>query len=131
MIGVDANVLLRFLTGNDDAQARSARAFFAGLSPDRPAFVSAVALAETFWVLRRSGRFSSGELRDVLAGMLNAGEFVVDGAEAIEPIVADAASPLLLADLLVAFTSKRAGCSHSVTFDKSAAKSVPGMELLA
>jgi predicted nucleic-acid-binding protein len=36
-----------------------------------------------------------------------------------------------LADYLIAWAGKRAGCTHTVTFDQLAAKAVSSMELLS
>ena len=36
-----------------------------------------------------------------------------------------------VADYLIAWSAETVGCAHTVTFDRRAAKLVPGMELLA
>jgi predicted nucleic acid-binding protein len=54
VIGVDTNVLVRFLTADDPDQHTRALGFFEQRSSADPAFLSAVTIAETIWVLRKS-----------------------------------------------------------------------------
>jgi predicted nucleic-acid-binding protein len=131
MIGIDSNVLLRLLTADDPQQHQAALAFFNQRSSASPAFVSAVTLAETVWVLRRSYRFTQEEIRSSLSRVLDSDDFVVEARESVEFIRQEGANPIHLGDYLVAYLCKKAGCKRTVTFDRRAAKSVPGMELLA
>jgi predicted nucleic-acid-binding protein len=131
MIGIDTNVLLRLLTADDAQQHETALAFFKERSSASPAFVSAVTLAETVWVLHRSYRFSQEEIRSSLSQVLDSDDFVVEARESVEFIRQEGANPIHLGDYLVAHLCKKAGCERTVTFDRRAAKSVSGMELLA
>jgi predicted nucleic-acid-binding protein len=131
MIGIDTNVLLRLLTADDARQHEAALGFFKERSSASPAFVSAVTLAETVWVLRRSYRFTPEEIRSGLSQVLDSDDFVVEARESVEFIRQEGANPIHLGDYLVAHLCKKAGCAHIVTFDRRAANSVPGMELLA
>jgi predicted nucleic-acid-binding protein len=131
MIGIDTNVLLRLLTADDARQHQAALAFFRERSPSSPAFVSAVTLAEMVWVLRRSYRFSIEEICSSLSKILDSDDFVVEARESVEFIRQDGANPTRLGDYLVAHLCRKAGCERTVTFDRQAANSVPGMELLS
>jgi predicted nucleic-acid-binding protein len=131
MIGVDTNVLLRLLTADDARQHRVAVEFFKERSPSSPAFISAVTLAEMVWVLRTSYRLSKDEITNCLRQVLDSDDFVVEARESLEFVSKDGANPAQLGDYLVAHLCKKAGCVRIVTFDRRAAKSVPGMELLA
>lgn len=130
MIGVDTNVLVRLFTADDAEQHQKALDFFRERSVDSPAFVSAVTIAETIWVLRLTYQFTYDEILGVLLTLLETDDFVLDGGEALRA-ARDSEKPALLTDFLVAYLGKQAGCSHSVTFDQKAAKAVPAMELLA
>lgn len=130
MIGVDANVLLRLLTRDDEKQYEIVRAFFDERSPDSPAFVSAVALAETAWVLKSSYKIPLDEIVESLALLMESDDFVVEGGEAFRTLRESGGKAEQLTDFLVAQMSARAGCQHTVTFDRSAAALVPSMELL-
>ncbi len=130
MIGVDTNVLVRLLTADDAVQHAAAMRFFQNRSGADPAFVSAVTLAETIWVLRFRYRLTHADILDAVSGILDSDDFIVEGRELLV-VARDAGKSALLTDFLVAHLGRRAGCSGTVTFDRRAAKLVPGMELLA
>lgn len=53
MIGLDTNVLVRYFAQDDEIQSKKATALMESLSPERPGYVSQVALIEVVWVLGR------------------------------------------------------------------------------
>lgn len=131
MIAVDTNVLARlFVTDNQQQHAAAVR-FFSARSSRDPAFVSLVVQAELVWLLAQTMRFPYERVRDVLAAMLSSADFVIEQRELLEnalPLLS--ANKLDLADFLIAGMAKKAGCPMTMTFDKPAARNVPGMELL-
>jgi predicted nucleic-acid-binding protein len=130
MIGIDTNVLLRLLTADDADQHQAAVDFFKQRSSESPAFVSAVTLAETVWVLNKSYQFSQEEIRSVLSQILDSDDFVVEARESLEFLRQEGANPMNLGDYLIAHLCVKAGCTRVATFDRRAAKAVAGMELL-
>lgn len=131
MIGVDTNVLVRFLVEDDPKQNALARDFFSKRSPEDPAFVSAIVLAETVWVLRRRVKLPSATVSDLIQNLLAADRLVVEFTEELDALLSQETPGTDIADYLIAWSSKRAGCHQTVTFDKTAAQAIPGMELLA
>lgn len=131
MIGVDANVLVRLLTGDDPVQAKIVKRFFDSRNSMDPAFVSAVTLAETVWVLRRIHRLELPVIANAIAMMLSSDDFVVEGAENLRAIADGEVTPEMVADFLVAWAGSRAGCTATVTFDRTAAARIPSVELLS
>ncbi len=131
MIGIDTNVLVRFLAGDDAGQADALRRFFSERNPADPAFVSKVVLLEALWVLRRRFGYSRSAVLDALRQVLATAEFKFEHGEQLEEILA-AGDPSSsdIADHLIAWSANANGCSRTVTFDKRAASRVPGMELL-
>ena len=130
MIGVDTNVLLRFLTADDASQHASTLDFFRRRTPADPAFIGAVTLAEMIWVLRTAYSYSEEDIRKSVEMLCNSDDFVVEGREVLRAGSGEIVPSIQIADFLVAYLAQRAGCSHTVTFDQQAARSVPGMELL-
>jgi predicted nucleic-acid-binding protein len=130
MIGIDTNVLLRLLTADDAAQHQAAVKFFKQRSSESPAFVSAVTLAETVWVLNKSYQFTHEEIRSALSQILDSDDFVVEARESLEFLRQEGANPMHLGDFLIAHLCTKAGCDRVVTFDRRAAKVVRYMELL-
>ena len=88
MIGVDTNILVRYLVEDDAVQTETAADFLERrCSPDRPAFVNRVVVAETVWVLERVFRYSRHLIADNLSELLRTAsirvEDVDDVAEAL------------------------------------------------
>lgn len=132
MIAIDSNILLRFVVRDDDNQYRKAAAFLTGRTGESSVFVSAVVLMETVWVLRRHYRYSKAQVESLVSELLQAVELSFEQEEYLS-ILLSTGSGLKgdIADYLVALSADRAGCAKTVTFDRRAAKAVPGMELLA
>ncbi len=132
MIGVDTNVLLRFLVDDDPEQNRHARAFLSERGADNPAFLSAVMLAETVWVLNRSLGYSMADISKIVRDLLASDGLIIEHAHELGLVLGRGNIPSTdLADYLIAWSGGLAGCTHTVTFDRKAAKAIPSMELLA
>lgn len=131
MIGLDTNIIVRFLAQDDKVQAPIATRFMERLKPDRPGYVTSVVLAEVTWVLARAYKASRDEIAQTVEGLLRAAELVVENAEPAYRALARyrASVHADYADALIAETAALAGASETVTFDKSAA-SEAGMRLL-
>ena len=134
MIGLDTNVLVRYLAQDDAKQAAAAtRLIDQELSAAQPGFISLVVLVELCWVLKRLYAATEGELVSTVADFLGAAQFHVEQREVVQ-----AATQLMLSlkkvkvgftDLLVVEIAKNQGCSQTVSFDKNAVRSA-GMTLL-
>ncbi|MDR0285356.1 MAG: type II toxin-antitoxin system VapC family toxin [Propionibacteriaceae bacterium] len=132
MIGLETNVLVRALTGDDDVQSPVARRFLESLTPDEPGFVSLVALVETLWVLRQHEpyRYTREQVYQVVDGLLRATTVVVEMADVVRSALAVARrTGREVPDALVASAGGHAGCDRTVTFDRRAT-AIPGMTLL-
>lgn len=131
MIGIDTNVLVRFLVDDQPVQNRAARQFLSERTADSPAYVSAVVLAETVWVLNTRLKYPMPVIIEVLQNLLAAESLIIEYSEELDALFSQAATCGDLPDYLIAWSAQRAGCMHTVTFDKAAARRIPGMELLA
>lgn len=130
MIGVDTNVLVRLFITEEPQSARSA-AFFAERSPDDPGYVPLVVMAESAWVLRRKYKQGTEEISRVVRAILDSDDFVVEDRGVVEWALANYTHARIdFSDLLIARASELAGAKSIATFDRDAAKRVPGMELL-
>ncbi|MFB9952832.1 PIN domain-containing protein [Rhizobium puerariae] len=131
VIGIDANVLVRFLVDDDPEQNAAARRFLSGRTADDPAFVSALVIAETAWVLNRRLKYPMPVVSDLLLDLISADGLVVEYTEELDALLSVAQPKADFADYLIFWSARRAGCRSVVTFDETAAKAIPGMELLA
>jgi predicted nucleic-acid-binding protein len=130
VIGVDTNVLIRYLVRDDPLQFERARDFIKGrLSRAEPGFISNVVLLEAVWVLRRFYRVRGADLAEVLEQLIAADTILVENAQEVAEAVALAKLGHDVADALISALARKAGCSHTVTFDKKALR-LPGFAAL-
>lgn len=130
MIGLDTNVLVRYLTQDEPIQAAKAGAILEGLTERNSGFVSIVVLAETAWVLERTYQYSDAAIATALTGLLGATALVVqEEAAVIVALRAAKDGNGTFADALIGALSSSAGCERTVTFDKRALR-LPGFELI-
>ena len=131
MIGIDTNVLVRYVTQDDSVQAPIARRFIEKtISAERPGHVSLVTLAEFVWVLRTRYNASRDEIVTAVEELLADPRLIVQDENAVWRAVDDYDFDSVdFADALIAAVNREHGCSHTVTFDKAAAK-IEGLALL-
>jgi len=129
MIGIDTNVLVRYLAQDDPVQsARATELIEHDLTPSNPGFFSTVAMVETIWVLTRSYRLEDQEIAAVIERMLQADALVVDNEqEVFAAMIVLKEGRGSFADALIAALGAAAGCSHTLTFDRKAFR-IPGFE---
>ena len=132
MIGLDTNVVVRYLTQDDAKQAAIAsRLFEQVLSADQPGFVSHITLCEIAWVLAGCYDADKARIRVVIEGLLGSKQIIVEEADLVWKALKAWEKPSAdFSDALVGQALTARGCRRIVTFDKSAAR-LPGFELLA
>jgi len=129
MIGLDTNVVIRFLTHDDPPQTAAALRLMNTLSAESPGFVSLVVVAEIVWVLKISYAYTKKEIEQVLDGLLHSKELVIERAEIVfQALRKFSDSRTDVADCLIERCGHAAGCEHTFTFDRNAAGA--GMRLL-
>jgi predicted nucleic-acid-binding protein len=130
MIGIDTNVLVRFLTQDEPSQAAAANELFDGFSEESPGYVSIVALLETVWVLRRAYKAEMRAVLEFVLMLVNVDGIVVEQPDLVRRACQLGGEGLDFADAIVALSGREKGCLETVTFDRKAAR-IPGMRLLA
>lgn len=113
-IAVDTNVLVRYVTWDDAAQAKAAAAAIEGADV---VAVSTIVLCELAWVLKRAYRYRAEEIADTIQRIIESRNVEVDRASA------EAGVRMLrrggdFADGVIQSDATRARCRHVVTFDK-------------
>jgi predicted nucleic-acid-binding protein len=131
MIGIDTNVLIRFLLKDDAKQsARALRFMRDEISAAAPGYVSLVTLLETVWVLDSLYDFTAEQQMAVVNDLLSVDTLeIAERASVSRAIITSRDQRADFQDCLVAALGESAGCSHTVTFDSRAAKR-SGMTLL-
>lgn len=132
MIGVDTNVLARLFVNDVKTQHEAALRFFSQRSEDDPAYVSLIVVVEFVWLLRKMYDYSMDSVRLALTSLLDSPDILVEDRDLVAEAVAQSSRPKVdLVDVLIAGSATRHGCSTTVTFDRNAAKHIPGMDPLA
>lgn len=83
MIGLDTNVLVRYLAQDEPKQAALATQLVESLTTDEPGFVSHVVLAETLWVLESCYAADPARVQQVVDALLRTSGIIVDRAESV------------------------------------------------
>jgi predicted nucleic-acid-binding protein len=131
MIGLDTNVVVRFLTHDDPRQTAAAQKILNSLSLESPGFLSLTVIAEIVWVLTISYGFTKKEIEVALEGLLRSKELIIERTEIVSQALGKFRDgPAGFADCLIERCGHAAGCEHTLTFDKKAAAGA-GMRLLA
>ena len=130
MIGLDTNVLVRYVVQDDPKQSLQATRLIESLTTDVPGYVSVISVVELVWVLTGCYTSSKNEICEVLETLLRTKEIVVAHADtvwkALRVFKEDKAD---FADCLIERSANEAGCSHTATFDRDAVKHC-GMRLI-
>jgi predicted nucleic-acid-binding protein len=130
VIGLDTNVLVRYVMQDDPKQSPKATQLIDSLTSEQPGFVPVVAVVELVWVLSSSYGLNRGQLAEVLDLLLRSKEIVVDRAELVLQAQRRFASGGAdFADCLIERLAHAQGCQTTMTFDAAAAKAA-GMTLV-
>lgn len=127
MIGLDTNVLVRFIAQDDAVQSREATELIEDrLTLENPGYVNLIAMAETVWVLERIYDLSNLSLAAAIERVLQIEVLVVENEqEVFAAMIALKTGKGSFADSLIGALGKKVGCSSTVTFDKRALR-LPG-----
>lgn len=130
MIGLDTNVLVRYIAQDDLKQSLRAARLVESLSAEAPGFVSLVVVVELVWVLTGCYASTREEIGEVLETLLRTRELVVEHTDVVWKAVRRfKESKADFADCLIERAAHEAGCECTATFDRAAARHC-GMKLL-
>ena len=122
MIGLDTNVLVRYLVQDDPTQTRQANALIDRAAAQESAmYINHVVLCELAWVLGRGYGYARPILAEVIEKILLGRHFEVDRKDLVWTALANfKASRADFADCLIGVINDLAGCETTLTFDRIA-----------
>lgn len=127
MLGIDTNVLVRFLVADDEAQFEKAcKLIKREVATGRYVFVNKLVLLETEWVLRSRYKLPKNTIIEAISGLLDSTDVRFEDESTIEMalfIWKDTTADF--ADCLIGVINRRLGCQATATFDVKACK-LPG-----
>ena len=123
MIGLDTNVLVRYLVEDDDPQKRAADHFVEeALNRGESLFVNEIVLCEVVWVLSRAYGFTRREVAETLEMILYARQFEIEAKDMmLQGLREYRRGKADFADCVIDLKNQAAGCTATVTFDRKAA----------
>lgn len=129
MIGLDTNVLVRYLTQDDPEQSPLATALINGLDQDNPGYISIVTLVELHWVLRRAYQAGPDDVSTVIRKLSESQELLLQDPDLVRHALRQLTDHAEFPDAVISELGRRVGCSHTATFDRRAAR-LDGMSLV-
>ncbi len=120
MIGLDTNVLVRYIVRDDEAQARAAtRLIESRCSAEDPGLVNLVVLCELVWVLGRGYGYDKGVVSGVLRRILTVKDLRVERAElAWTALNLYESGRANFADYLIGIINREEGVARTCSFDR-------------
>ncbi|KWS99479.1 MULTISPECIES: PIN domain-containing protein [Pseudomonas syringae group] len=123
MIGLDTNVLVRYVAQDDPKQSPKASALIESFSISSPGFITAVSVVELVWVLQSCYECAKSEIILVLETLLRTRELKIENADVVwQALRLFSDSKADFADCLIERSAIAAGCNHVVSFDSKAIK---------
>lgn len=130
MIGLDTNIIARYIMQDDPVQSAAANRLFESFSKENLGFVPVICVIELVWVLRTARKAKPPEIVRVLETLLRVEDLIVERADLIwQALRTFARTNADFADCLIQRFSHAAGCDETLTFDRKAVST--GMKLLS
>lgn len=119
MVGIDTNVLVRFIVQDDpDQSARAGQSLTTALSPDSPGYVNAIVLCKLVWVLKRAYKYPKPLILAVIEQLLNTRELALEHPDAARSALQSwQKGEADFSDYYLAAINRLAGCSTTITLD--------------
>ena len=126
MIGLDTNILARYLAQDDPVQsAKATQIIEKRLSEENPGFISIVTMVEAVWVLDRAYHLRADEIAAAVERILQTDVLVVEHEqEVFTAMIAMKEGQGSFADAVIAGLGAKAGCACTLTFDQKALRLV-------
>jgi predicted nucleic-acid-binding protein len=117
VIGLDTNVIVRYLTKDDETQWQQSTKI---IQSGEQLFISNIVLCEIVWVLRGSPyKYSEPEILSALEAMLQTATFEFENRSvAYQALQQTKEGRADFPDYLIGAIAHQVGCSETVTFDR-------------
>jgi predicted nucleic-acid-binding protein len=130
MIGLDTNVLVRYIMQDDPKNSPKATKLIESLDADNPGYITMVSVVELYWVLTSCYELTEQQAAQALEAILRTKQFLVERADQVMRalrVFGDGTADF--ADCLIERSAASAGCTQTMTFDVGASKHA-GMTLI-
>ena len=120
MIGIDTNVLIRYIVRDDPNQTAVATKFLEkNISRNNPGFIGQIVLCEIVWVLKKAYGCEKKVILQVIEQILNTKEFTVENTDSARRAFANyGKGDADFSDYWIGSANQHHGCEYTVTFDR-------------
>lgn len=123
MIGLDTNVIVRYIVQDDVTQSALATRLIESLSPAQPGYISIITLIELVWVLQGAYQARREDIITTLDSLLKTKEILIAQADIVaQALRTFSHSKADFSDCLIERLGHAALCEYTVSFDKGAIK---------
>ena len=124
MVGLDSNVLVRFVTRDDVEHWNSVDAYLSeNCSSQDPGWISCIVLCEVVWVLSSGYDYSKQDIINFLRQLLLTSELKIEEHDTVRFALKEFEKGKAdFSNYLIGQLNKHRGCETTVTFDKKAAQ---------
>jgi predicted nucleic-acid-binding protein len=123
MIGLDTNVLVRYITQDDEHQGRLARRFLeTQLTEEATGFVNNVVLCELVWVFETAYDYSREQITQALQRLFESAVVRFESSQLVWRALDLYRQGQDFSDAMLVLINESRGCDFTLTFDKRAAK---------
>ena len=120
MIGIDTNVLVRYLVQDDPEQsAQSTLLIEQECNLSSPGYLSNIVLCELVWVLTGAYKYDKNLVIEVMEQILVTAEFLVENENVVRKAINDyKIGSADFSDYLTVNNNQQSGCTKTYTFDR-------------
>lgn len=124
MIGIDTNILVRYLTQDDIEQAQVVDQIFnTYATSSNSIFINNIVICELIWVLERGYQYTKEIVTKAIKQILSTEEFAFENQELLWLALKQySQNKLDFSDALIGELNKNFGCAKTLTFDQAAIK---------
>lgn len=122
MIGIDTNILVRYLTQDEPEQAKIVENIFNKYATtSQSVFINNIVICELIWVLERGYKYGKESIIEVIKLILSTKEFCFENQKLLWSALSQYSQKKLdFSDALIGEINKNSGCVNTLTFDKEA-----------
>ncbi len=133
MIGMDTDVIVRYIVQDDPKQAKAATKLIEQIcSPDNPGFLNHIVLCEIAWVLKRSYKQSKARICQIIEQIIRTDRIAVEDIQLVwKALEIFKETKADFSDCLLGQRNLQAGCEYTATLDDAASKTAGYVRLLS
>ncbi|MBF0492824.1 MAG: type II toxin-antitoxin system VapC family toxin [Deltaproteobacteria bacterium] len=128
MIGLDTNILIRYLVADDKIQHEIASRF---IEKQEEMFISLIVVCEMVWVLESCYKLKHDNIVQVVQKILGVRQFLFERSDLVWKALEEFSETKVdFSDCLIGWVNKQEACDYTVTFEK-ALKKLPTFRVLS